>query len=91
MESVLQSVSFGKQEFDKKVTYQAFSAAISNQTHVDLVLNYICRKDRIKQAKNKVLAYRVNQQGSTNHLISGDSEMGDNPLDVDHGQSQNSE
>ena len=28
---------------------------------MDLVLNYICRKDRIKQAKYKVLAYRVNQ------------------------------
>jgi hypothetical protein len=61
MESVLFSVSFGKQEFDKKVTYQAFSAAISNSEHVDLVLQYLCRKDRIKQAKLKVLAYRVNQ------------------------------
>ena len=30
MESVLYSVSFGKQEINKKVTYQAFSAAISS-------------------------------------------------------------
>jgi hypothetical protein len=30
MESVLYSVSFGKQELFKKVTYQAFSAAISS-------------------------------------------------------------
>ena len=42
MESVLYSVSFGKQEINKKVTYQAFSAAISSQSHVDLVLKYIC-------------------------------------------------
>jgi hypothetical protein len=30
MESVLYSVSFGKQEFHRKVAYQAYSAAISN-------------------------------------------------------------
>jgi len=59
MQSVLYSVSFGKQEFHKKVTYQAFSAAISDPSHVDLVIQYINRKDRVRQAKGKVLAYRV--------------------------------
>jgi len=61
MESVLYSVSFGKQEINKKVTYQAFSAAISSQNHVDLVLKYICQKEKISAAKCKVLAYRVSQ------------------------------
>ena len=63
MESVLYSVSFGKQEFHNKVAYQAFSAAISHQSHVDLVMNYICKKDRIKNAKVKVIAYRVSLAG----------------------------
>ena len=44
MESVLYSISFGKQESVGRTKYQAFSAAISNQTHVDLVLNYIASK-----------------------------------------------
>lgn len=61
MESVLYSVSFGKQEINKKVTYQAFSAAISAQSHVELVLKYICQKEKISNAKCKVLAYRVSQ------------------------------
>jgi hypothetical protein len=43
------------------VTYQAFSAAISTQNHVDLVLQYICQKEKISQSKCKVLAYRVSQ------------------------------
>ena len=30
MESVIYSISFGKQVHHKKITYQAFSAAISN-------------------------------------------------------------
>lgn len=59
MESVLHSVSFGKQEIIKKVTYQAFSAAISNQSHVDMVIKYICQKQKIREAKCKVVAYRV--------------------------------
>ena len=44
MESVLYSISFGKQEQCGRTKFQAFSAAISNQTHVDLVLNYVARK-----------------------------------------------
>lgn len=30
MESVIYSISFGKQKVDKRITYQAFSAAISS-------------------------------------------------------------
>ena len=42
MESVLYSISFGKQtDNGSRTKYQAFSAAISNQNHVDLVLSYI--------------------------------------------------
>jgi len=59
MESVLYSISFGKQEQCGRTKYQAFSAAISNQTHVDLVLNYVSRKRGIAQAKSCIVAYRV--------------------------------
>jgi len=44
MESVIYSISFGKQAIDKRITYQAFSAAISNQLHIDLVLSFIARR-----------------------------------------------
>ena len=59
MESVLYSISFGKQEAAGRTKFQAFSAAISNQTHVDLVLNYVARKRGIAQAKSCIVAYRV--------------------------------
>ena len=59
MESVLYSISFGKQESVGRTKFQAFSAAISNQTHVDLVLNYVARKRGIAQAKSCIVAYRV--------------------------------
>jgi hypothetical protein len=59
MESVLYSISFGKQEQCGRTKFQAFSAAISNQTHVDLVLNYVARKRGIAQAKSCIVAYRV--------------------------------
>lgn len=44
MESVIYSISFGKQTIDKRITYQAFSAAISSQMHLDLVLSFIARR-----------------------------------------------
>ena len=44
MESVIYSISFGKQTIDKRITYQAFSAAISSQLHIDLVLSFIARR-----------------------------------------------
>lgn len=47
MESVLYSISFGKQETFGRTKYQAFSAAISGQNHVDLVLSYIQRRKGI--------------------------------------------
>ncbi len=59
MESVLYSISFGKQETAGRTKFQAFSAAISNQTHVDLVLNYVARKRGIASAKSCIVAYRV--------------------------------
>ena len=67
MESVLFSVSFGRQEFHKKAGFQAFSAAISTQLHVGLVLRFLSRKQRVRESKCKVVAYRVAQRelGST--------------------------
>ena len=44
MESVIYSISFGKQTIQKRITYQAFSAAISESMHVDLVMNFIARR-----------------------------------------------
>jgi hypothetical protein len=41
MESVLYSISFGEQETNKKVKYQAYSAAIQHQSHVDLCISYL--------------------------------------------------
>eukprot|EP00347_Sterkiella_histriomuscorum_P001245 403372773 len=90
MESVLFSVSFGKQEFHKKVTYQAFSAAISNQQHVQMVLAYINRRERIKGAKCKILSYRVNQRPQNGSPRNGMSDMGDEFDQMDGGLSQQS-
>jgi len=70
MESVLYSVSFGKQEMFKKANYQAFSAAISSQHHVDLVLRYICQKEKISSAKCKIVAYRVSNNQAPNVINS---------------------
>lgn len=72
MESVLYSISFGKQEQIGRTKYQAFSAAISNQAHVDLVLNYVARKRGIAQAKSCIVAYRVTQ---------GPDEKAEEPVD----------
>lgn len=44
MESVIYSISFGKQSVLNKITYQAFSAAISQQMHVDMVMSFIQRR-----------------------------------------------
>jgi hypothetical protein len=44
METVLYSITLGpavETTSQGKAKYQAFSAAISNQNHVDLVLNYL--------------------------------------------------
>lgn len=60
MESVLYSISFGKQtDNGTRTKYQAFSAAISNQNHVDLVLSYIGQRRGIQQAKTCIVAYRL--------------------------------
>ena len=63
MESVLYSISFGKQETYGRTKYQAFSAAISNQNHVDLVLSYVQKRRGIAQAKSCIVAYRVTSGG----------------------------
>ena len=63
MESVLYSISFGKQETYGRTKYQAFSAAISNQNHVDLVLSYVQKRRGIAQAKACIVAYRVTSGG----------------------------
>jgi len=60
MESVLYSISFGKQtDNGTRTKYQAFSAAISNQNHVDLVLSYIGQRRGSQQAKTCIVAYRL--------------------------------
>lgn len=65
MESVLYSISFGKLEtYGTKTKYQAFSAAINNQNHVDLVLRYIGARRTVQQAKSVIVAYRVNTHGT---------------------------
>lgn len=46
MEEVLYSVSYGQKETHKKATYQAFSAVVSQQYHIDLVMRYICLKEK---------------------------------------------
>jgi hypothetical protein len=61
MESVLYSISFGSAETIKKVKYQAYSAAISNQNHVDLCLSYLEQRNTISTAKSAIVAYRVTQ------------------------------
>lgn len=62
MESVLYSISFGKMERVGRTKYQAYSAAISSQNHVDLVLSYISRRRGIDGAKSCIVAYRVTSQ-----------------------------
>lgn len=62
MESVIYSISFGKQAIQNKVTYQAFSAAISQRMHVDMVMNFISRRKKIQEAKTCIVAYRLNSQ-----------------------------
>jgi hypothetical protein len=55
----LYSISFGPAETIKKVKYQAYSAAISSQNHVDLCLSYLGQRKSIAGAKSTVIAYRV--------------------------------
>lgn len=59
MESALYSITFGNIETHKKVKYQAFSAAIQNQNHVDLCLSYLKQRKQTSQAKTQIFAYRV--------------------------------
>lgn len=64
MESVIYSISFGKQTINKRITYQAFSAAISSQMHLDLVLSFIARRQKIKEAKTFIVAYRLSRSAT---------------------------
>ena len=63
METVLYSITLGQQietSNGGKARYQAFSAAISSQNNVDLVLAYLHQQRKLSSAKTCVLAYRVN-------------------------------
>ena len=65
LNAVVESISFGKTFHYKKLTFQAFSAAISNAEHVRFALNYLGNVNnlihaRFPSAKNKIVAYRVN-------------------------------
>ena len=64
MESVLYSISFGEPEMNKKVKYQAYSAAIQNQSHVDLCISYLKQRRQTEFSKTSIFAYRVSQYGS---------------------------
>ena len=80
MESVLYSISFGQVEQKNRTKYQAFSAAISSQEHVDLVLSYIQRRRSIPQAKSCIVAYRVtsiadDEHGDGNNRYTDQSQM----------------
>jgi hypothetical protein len=59
MESVIYSISYGKHIQVGRVFYQAFSAAISSPLHVELVLSFIARRQKIREAKSSVVAYRI--------------------------------
>lgn len=68
MESALYSITFGNVETHKKIKYQAFSAAIQNQNHVDLCLAYLKQRKQTAQAKTAIFAYRVSQQSPGQEL-----------------------
>ena len=68
MESVIYSISFGKQTIEKRVTYQAFSAAISQQMHVDMVMNFVARRQKIRDAKTCIVAYRLSKPDSMSEM-----------------------
>lgn len=74
MESVIYSISFGKNRIEKSITYQAFSAAISNQMHIDLVLSFIARRSRIQEARTHIAAYRINSNGMIEGYDDGNEE-----------------
>ncbi len=62
---MIESISFGKTFPYKKLSFQAFSAAITSTEHVKFVLNYLGNVNnmlhaRFPSAKNKIVAYRVN-------------------------------
>ena len=66
LQAVIESISYGKTFSYKKLNFQAFSAAISHQEQVGFVKSYLSDVNnslttKFPSAKNKVLAYRVNQ------------------------------
>jgi len=65
LNAIVESISFAKPFHYKKLTFQAFSAAIANPEHVRFVLEYLGNvnntlNSRFPSAKNKIIAYRVN-------------------------------
>ena len=76
MESVVYSISFGKQIHERKICYQAYSAAVSTQDHIELVLKFIERRQRIQEAKTCIFAYRLNNPntGLTENYNDGNEE-----------------
>lgn len=66
LQAVIESISYGKTFSHKKLNFQAFSAAISHQEQVGFVKTYLSDVNnslttKFPSAKNKILAYRVNQ------------------------------
>lgn len=63
---MVESISFGKTFSYKKLSFQAFSAAISSAEQVRFVMSYLGNVNnmvhaRFPSAKNKIVAFRVNQ------------------------------
>eukprot|EP00347_Sterkiella_histriomuscorum_P020945 403335852 len=66
LNAVIESISFGKVFNHKKLNFQAISAAISHQEQVSFVKSYLSNinntlHSKFPSAKNKILAFRVNQ------------------------------
>ena len=64
---IVHSISTGKSTPYKKLTFQAYCAAISHEDQVRVVMDYLKRVQGQKNsnakfatAKNRVIAYRVN-------------------------------
>ena len=62
-EAIFDSVTSGKIQSFKKLSFQAFCAAISHEDQVKFVLDYLCSKasSKFATAKNRICAYRVSQ------------------------------
>ena len=85
MESVIYSISFGKSTTNKKIQYQAFSAAISQQMHVEMVMQFVNRRQKIKDAKTAIVAYRLGKSDGPQSEMSMNHSQSRHSLKSQHG------